>query len=42
MLVSELESEFDVKFTMDEVVEVKCVGDIIKALMHHGVNADDI
>ncbi len=37
MLVSELENEFDVKFTMDEVISVKCVGDIKRALRSHGV-----
>tara|TARA_Y100000310_G_scaffold112810_1_gene111349 strand:- start:134 stop:373 length:240 start_codon:yes stop_codon:yes gene_type:complete len=37
MLVSELESIFSVKFTMDEMVAVKCVGDIKAALIRHGV-----
>ena len=37
MLVSELESEFGVKFTMDEVLSVKNVGDIKKALKKHGI-----
>ncbi len=37
MLVSELEDSFDVKFTMDEIVSVKSVGDIKKALIKHGV-----
>ena len=37
MLVSELESEFNAKFTMDEVISVKCVGDIKKVLKKHGV-----
>ncbi len=37
MLVSELERSFDVKFTMDEVISVECVGDIKKALKKHGV-----
>ena len=36
MLVSELESEFNVRFTMDEVVSVKCVKDIKEALKKHG------
>ena len=38
MLVSELESEFNVRFTMDEVVSVKCVKDIKEALKKHGIN----
>lgn len=37
MLVSELESEFDMKFTMDEVMSVKCVKDIKEVLKKHGV-----
>ena len=37
MLVSELESNFDIKFTMNEVLEVKKVSDIKKALEKHGV-----
>jgi len=37
MMVSELESEFNVHFTMDEVVEVKNVGDIKAALIRHNI-----
>lgn len=37
LLVSELEREFNVKFTMDEVTSVKCVGDIKDALKRHGI-----
>ena len=37
MLVSELENEFNVKFTMNEVMSVKCVKDIKEALKKHGV-----
>lgn len=37
MLVSELEKEFNVKFTMDEIVAVKCVKDIKDSLKKHGV-----
>ncbi|MEK7644186.1 MAG: acyl carrier protein [Patescibacteria group bacterium] len=36
MIVSELESAFGVKFTMDEVVSVKSVGEIKAALARHG------
>jgi len=37
MLVSELEKDFNVHFTMDEVVAVKNVGDIKMALRRHAV-----
>ena len=37
MLVSDLEAEFDVHFTIDEVVSVKNVGDIKNALRKHGI-----
>ena len=41
MLVSELENEFKISFTMDEVINVKNVGDIKKALIKHGVKLDE-
>lgn len=37
MLVSELESGFNIKFTMDEINTVKTFGDIKLALKKHGV-----
>ncbi len=37
LLVSELESTFNVNFTMDEIVAVKCAGDIKYYLKKHGV-----
>ncbi len=37
ILVTELEKNFKVKFTIDEVVAVKKVGDIKKVLKKHGV-----
>jgi|TARA_B100001971_G_scaffold197612_1_gene206476 acyl carrier protein len=37
MLISELESKFNVKFTMDEVTSAKCVNDIKNSLIKHGV-----
>ncbi len=40
MLVSELENVFGVKFTMDEIVAVKKVGDITEALKRHGVELE--
>ena len=41
MLVSELEKEFRIKFTMDEIVSVKCVKDIKNSLKKHGVEIDE-
>ncbi|MBI5134693.1 acyl carrier protein [Candidatus Uhrbacteria bacterium] len=38
MLVSELETQFNVNFTMDEVVAVKNVGDIKASLRKHGID----
>ena len=38
MLVSELETSFNVHFTMDEVVAVKNVKDIKDTLRRHGVD----
>lgn len=38
MMVSELEQEFNVHFTMAEVYEVKCVRDIRDALERHNVS----
>lgn len=36
MLVSELENEFKISFTIDEVTNVKTVRDIRKAIIKHG------
>jgi acyl carrier protein len=41
LLVSELEREFNVKFTMNEVTSVKCVGDIKDALERHGIKLQE-
>ena len=38
MMVSALEQEFNVHFTMAEVYEVKCVKDIREALERHNVS----
>ena len=40
VLVTELEKNFDVIFTIDEISEVKNVGDIKKILKKHGINFD--
>ena len=37
LMVSELEDDFKVHFSMEEVLAVKCVKDIREALMRHGV-----
>jgi acyl carrier protein len=41
MMVSELESTFDVKFTMDEITAVKNVKDIKEFLKKHGVKLNE-
>jgi acyl carrier protein len=38
VMVSELESEFDVHFSMEEVYSVTCVQDIREALVRHDVD----
>ena len=38
----ELENEFKISFTVDEVINVKTVGEIKKALRKHGVKADEL
>lgn len=37
LLVTELEKNFDVKFTIDEIVGVKSVADIKKVLTKNGI-----
>ena len=41
MLASELEKEFNVKFTMEEVVSVKNVRDIKESLKSHGIKLNE-
>ena len=41
VLVDELENYFQVKFTLDEVLDVKIVADIKIHLQTHGVSLDD-
>lgn len=41
MIVNELEAEFNVKFTMEEVVAVKRVADIKYYLKKHGIVLED-
>ena len=42
MLVAELESSYNVAFTMEEIIEVKCVADIKKSLEKHGIEKNEI
>lgn len=41
ILVTELESKFNIKFTMEEVQAVECVKDIKDALKRHGVELNE-
>ncbi|KPK42855.1 MAG: hypothetical protein AMJ78_00900 [Omnitrophica WOR_2 bacterium SM23_29] len=41
ILVSELESNFKIKFTMEEVTSVKCVKDIKEVLKRRGVTLNE-
>lgn len=41
VLVDELESEYDVKFTVDEIIDVFTVADIKRHLKNHGANLDE-
>ena len=40
VLLDELETKFNVKFSLDEVIDVKNVADIKRHLQNHGVNLD--
>jgi acyl carrier protein len=40
MLLSEIEGQFDVKFSMAEVSGMKCVKDIKEALVRHGASVE--
>ena len=40
ILLDELESKFNVKFSLEEVTDVKNVADIKQHLRNHGVNLD--
>lgn len=41
LLVTELEENYKVSFTMDEVIAVKCVRDIKNCLKKHGISIDE-
>ena len=41
VLFDELETNFDVKFSIDEAMDVKNISDIKRHLQNHGVNLND-
>jgi len=41
VLVDELESEFNIKFTINEVADVSTVEDIKRHLKNHGINLNE-
>ena len=41
VLVDQLETEYEIKFTLDEITDVRNVSDIKKYLKNHGVNLDE-
>ena len=41
ILVDELESNFNIKFSVSEIIDVKNVKDIKRHLNNHGVNLDE-
>ena len=41
ILVTALEGEFDIKFSMEEVTSVRCVGEIKDALKAHGAELSE-
>lgn len=41
LLISEFEKAYDIHFNIDEVMSIKCVGDIKKILKKYGVKIED-
>lgn len=41
LLISEFEKTFNMSFNIDEVMAIKCVGDIKKLLKKHGIGIKD-
>ena len=41
ILVDDLESNFNVKFTVSEITDVKNISDIKRHLKNHGINVDE-
>ena len=40
VLLDEIENEFDVKFDLDETLEIKKIGDIKKLFVKYGIRCD--
>ena len=40
VLIDEIETTYNMKFTLDEVVNIKSIEDIKSSLRHHGVSTD--
>jgi acyl carrier protein len=40
-LVDDIESNFNVKFTVSEITDVKNISDIKRHLKNHGINVDE-
>ena len=40
VLLDEIENEFNIKFDLDETLEIKKIGDIKKIFVKHGVKAE--
>ena len=40
VLLDEIENEFDIKFDLDEILNIKKIGDIEKIFVKHGVKAE--
>jgi len=41
MLIDDIETEFNVKFRLEEILEIKNVGDFKKQLKKHGVDINE-
>ena len=41
VLLNEIEKEFNIKFSLEETLEIKNVGDFKKQLEKHGVNLNE-
>ena len=41
ILVDDIESNFNVKFTVSEITDVKNISDINRHLKNHGINVDE-
>ena len=41
MLIDDIETEFNVKFTLEEILEIKNVGDFKKLLVNHGCELNE-